>query len=134
MVMNRLFEHTNSVSRYLRDNDLVIILPNYLIFIYFDCVQSLTEYAYFILTFQGSLKLFHYDVGRSSFKVLRLNGGRYSNLRKLRNRTVYDSAIDGSCCWNVNRKSRFRGENKYLDHSDQTVGFTPKAAKRVHCA
>ena len=89
----------------------------------------------------GSLKVIHYDrsPGATPFqdlKTLRLTGKRYRNLtRHLKpNRLTISITAEGSCCWRIFSKVKFRGPSKVIHNGfDGNPKQQIKSATRISC-
>ncbi|XP_059081098.1 uncharacterized protein LOC131878942 isoform X2 [Tigriopus californicus] len=81
----------------------------------------------------GVLKLYHFNDEKTSFKTLKLSGRNYAKLRLLDDRQVYDTAVEGTCCWVVSSRVYYRGERETMRPSWAKLSFQPRAAKKVVC-
>jgi hypothetical protein len=84
----------------------------------------------------GSLRLDHYDSGRTDIRTLNLGRRRrYANIRRLDQRQVFNARTDGNCCWRFYARSRFVGRS--VSTTLGNSGYPevqPRSAKKMPCS
>merc|ERR1712038_328331 len=78
----------------------------------------------------GMIKLRHWNSNYGNVKTLRLRGGRYGNIQKLRGRTVFNVETHGTCCWKAYSDIRLQGASEDWQRVDEYPNIQPKSLKR----
>ena len=83
----------------------------------------------------GSLRIDHFNrATKGGVTTLTLKRPRYRRLRRLQDREVFNTRVDGNCCWKINADFKFKGKPQLLLLG--TNGYPqvqPKSAKRISC-
>merc|ERR1712018_777818 len=78
----------------------------------------------------GMIKLRHWNSNYGNVKTLRLRGGRYGNIQKLRDRQVFNVETQGTCCWKAYSDTRFRGALENWQRVDEYPSIQPKSLEK----
>ena len=93
----------------------------------------------------GSLKIVHGNEDElGNFQELFLESdsgfkkdGGYYNIRRrfpiLRTNVIIQLITQGSCCWEIYEKRKFKGEKQYLHQGEHFPDIQPASIRRVKC-